>query len=404
MAILRVRKGKFPDRVHAVFDSVKPTLIGRDASAHISLEDERASRRHARILRAHGSWLLQDLGSSNGTFVDRQRIDKIRLEDGLTIQIGNTLLSFHADEWPPAPAEEVYGARLVEVVGEEGGVVVHKAYQAAMDREVRVDKLAPGWRLATPVREAVERALEEAAKATHRALDSLVHGVVRNDGGYAIFRSRGGEPLSCVLGEILGEPLFVRLSITSQLVDALLARAVWQSLRSPIGLHQILIARSADRSFEVSLPAVELRALATERTGGLPHLPTYAPYLPPEIARLSGPPEEISFPSTMYVLGAIGYHLLTGHPPMGEVSVRKIIENHQQLEPAPANLVCPEIQESLSALLSRMLAKDPADRPAGRMEVAAVLEEAMRECPPPAAPADVVATRPLSRPSPASAR
>ena len=109
MAILRVRKGKSPGTVHAVCDCMKPTLLGRDSAATITLDDSRASRKHSRIVRARGVWILQDLDSRNGTILGGKPIERTRIDEGAKIQIGNTLLTFHPNDFAPPPADEVYG-------------------------------------------------------------------------------------------------------------------------------------------------------------------------------------------------------------------------------------------------------------------------------------------------------
>jgi two-component system cell cycle response regulator len=79
------------------FFSLNPqaTLIGRSPNAHLMLADDNASRNHARILCNDGHYEIEDLGSTNGTFVGGQRIDRrVLLLDGARIQIGNTLLRF----------------------------------------------------------------------------------------------------------------------------------------------------------------------------------------------------------------------------------------------------------------------------------------------------------------------
>ncbi|MGL5828747.1 MAG: FHA domain-containing protein FhaB/FipA [Angustibacter sp.] len=68
-------------------------LIGRNPESTLVLNDDFASARHARIYPENGEWFVEDLGSTNGTFSDTERIYRpIRLEDGSTLRIGTTVL------------------------------------------------------------------------------------------------------------------------------------------------------------------------------------------------------------------------------------------------------------------------------------------------------------------------
>jgi S1-C subfamily serine protease len=67
--------------------------IGREAGADLVLADEKASRRHAALrVLPDGRATLYDLGSSNGTFVNGQRVQSVLLTGGEQIQIGDTVL------------------------------------------------------------------------------------------------------------------------------------------------------------------------------------------------------------------------------------------------------------------------------------------------------------------------
>lgn len=73
-------------------------VIGRSTTADISLPDDSASRNHARIDGvAPGddvTFVITDLGSTNGTFVNSRRVESAQLDDGDKIQIGDTILKF----------------------------------------------------------------------------------------------------------------------------------------------------------------------------------------------------------------------------------------------------------------------------------------------------------------------
>ena len=70
--------------------------IGRRPDADVFLDDVTVSREHATLVRRGGGWYLDDAGSLNGTYVNRQRVDSHRLADGDELQIGKFKLTFFA--------------------------------------------------------------------------------------------------------------------------------------------------------------------------------------------------------------------------------------------------------------------------------------------------------------------
>lgn len=102
MPKLHVLQG--PDKGRTYQTANEPGLIiGRSADP-IQLTDQSASRRHAEIFPQNGHWMLVDLNSSNGTYLNGQRvIAPARLKDGDQIKVGNTLLVF-AEQDSGAPA------------------------------------------------------------------------------------------------------------------------------------------------------------------------------------------------------------------------------------------------------------------------------------------------------------
>src|SRR3954470_13562202 len=70
-----------------------PILIGRAADAAISLDHDYVSPRHARIGASGGQWFVEDLGSTNGTYIGSARITQpTTLTLGTQVRIGKTLL------------------------------------------------------------------------------------------------------------------------------------------------------------------------------------------------------------------------------------------------------------------------------------------------------------------------
>ena len=70
------------------------TTIGRSPDCEIFLDDVTVSRKHAVLVRRDGSFFIEDLGSLNGTFLNRRRIESGQLADGDEVQIGKYRLTF----------------------------------------------------------------------------------------------------------------------------------------------------------------------------------------------------------------------------------------------------------------------------------------------------------------------
>ncbi len=98
---LVMRAGPTPDK--AIELNQDRMTIGRDATNEIVINDPEVSRQHARLTAQIGGYILEDLGSTNGTFVDGEKlIGPHLLKPGETVQLGgNVILSFQAVQFDP---------------------------------------------------------------------------------------------------------------------------------------------------------------------------------------------------------------------------------------------------------------------------------------------------------------
>jgi len=72
----------------------EPVVIGRGSDCQIRLDDDYSSTRHARVFHSEGEWWVEDLGSTNGTYLDGQRVTRpVPAEIGGSIRIGRTTLN-----------------------------------------------------------------------------------------------------------------------------------------------------------------------------------------------------------------------------------------------------------------------------------------------------------------------
>lgn len=149
----------------------KDAVIGRDGQAcHIVLDDDRVSGLHARI--QHGDddlFVLRDLGSSNGTFVNGERVDVHQLQDHDTIRVGDTELEFFwVRQAADVPSDRAYRGSLLLQTGPRRGDAV----------PVNQDKLLLGASAVCDVQ------LSDAGVAT-------VHAVITRDGESYILSGSG---------------------------------------------------------------------------------------------------------------------------------------------------------------------------------------------------------------------
>jgi pSer/pThr/pTyr-binding forkhead associated (FHA) protein len=91
--VLLIRSGGVREGETIAFNSDVLT-IGRSPQSDLFLDDVTVSRHHARVIRDDNGYLVEDLNSLNGTYVNRKRIERDRLSDGDELQIGKFKLAF----------------------------------------------------------------------------------------------------------------------------------------------------------------------------------------------------------------------------------------------------------------------------------------------------------------------
>jgi hypothetical protein len=104
---LLMRKGPQPNRPFPLGKDV--ITIGRGPDSDIAVDDAEVSRHHARLTRQGNDWILEDLGSRNGTFVNGQRITgPVVLTPGAQVGLGTSILFSMEMGLPVAPAPPAY--------------------------------------------------------------------------------------------------------------------------------------------------------------------------------------------------------------------------------------------------------------------------------------------------------
>jgi len=92
MAMVVVKRGPNAGSKFTLDQDV--TRAGRHPKSDIFLDDITVSRRHAEIVRQADGYVVRDVGSLNGTYLNRERIDEVPLAQGDELQIGKFKLVF----------------------------------------------------------------------------------------------------------------------------------------------------------------------------------------------------------------------------------------------------------------------------------------------------------------------
>ena len=180
-------------------------VLGRDPKVLVRLEDEKVSRRHAQVRAARGEVTVEDLGSTNGTYVNGERLTGPRvLAHGDEIRIGGTVLTLLR------PSRPIGGPRPAVALG---------ALRACLGEHDSHGRATPGAEPSVPDAEDIElhdptmrkiyRLADMAARSTSSVLILGETGVGKEEVAKYVHRRspRRGGPLIVVNCAALPEPL-----------------------------------------------------------------------------------------------------------------------------------------------------------------------------------------------------
>ncbi len=193
-----------PDGDEHVYELVKDTLtLGRHAENDISLRDTRVSRNHARLDQGQEGVFLTDLGSANGTLVNAARVQRVRLNPGDLIRLGDSTLRFEATMPAEAPdltvidsAEELDRTLASDTVAmtvydtSQPRLVVHTD-DLTWEVRLQADRYLIGRGLETDIHIPHARISRDHARIERQGQDFVIHDLGSANGTWV-----AGQPVS----------------------------------------------------------------------------------------------------------------------------------------------------------------------------------------------------------------
>jgi adenylate cyclase len=278
------------------FPLAKETVsIGRTPENDVEVKDSLISRRHTSVVKKGDRWFAYDLGSSNGTYVNRERVEMRPLDDGDVIRIGDTEITFVVDPAPrprdTAPRSKgtdgFASQQIVQKVDEIAGTfslnmsagTIAESVGASL-RDIRKDpgreKAAGFFRILFEVGKALSTAatLDEMLQTAVRLVFEVVQGervviLLKPDGAaevaprLAYHRAKGvvpaaeipisrtitsqvvGEKVSIITSDALQDPRFMQgLSIVQYNIRSALCVPLWEGQQVYGALYLDNLAKS----------------------------------------------------------------------------------------------------------------------------------------------------------------
>ena len=111
-----------------------PMTLGRSSSCDVQIDQESVSRNHCRVSFDGKRYVVQDLGSTNGTYVNDELVEEQRLKDGDQIKVGRTILKFITG----GNIEGQYHEEIYRLMTVDGLTELHnkRFFEEAIEKEV----------------------------------------------------------------------------------------------------------------------------------------------------------------------------------------------------------------------------------------------------------------------------
>ncbi|MCC7386328.1 MAG: diguanylate cyclase [Deltaproteobacteria bacterium] len=198
------------------------TLIGRTPESEVRLDDDGVSRRHAKVVRSDGQWIVMDLGSTNGTYHDGERVQVLTLYEGAKIQLGmGTILRFQQQD----VIDEKYAQQMYESKTRDP---LTEAYNKGYFKEAIEREIAFAHRHQQPLslvmldidhfKKVNDTYGHQAGDLVLKIVASSIMGMIRKED---VFARYGGEEFALLLRNTAAEMAFILAERVRRMIEKL---------------------------------------------------------------------------------------------------------------------------------------------------------------------------------------
>jgi eukaryotic-like serine/threonine-protein kinase len=277
---------------------------------------------------------------------------------------------------------------LGEVLGTGGMATVWRATDEVLGRDVAVKVLSPQYAADPRFAARFEREARHAAQLSHPRLVTVFDCGIDNGTAFIVMELVAGRTLRRVLDDAGFLPPGQAVAIAAAVCEGLEVAHAAGLVHRDIQPANIVLSGGEVKILDFGIARADGTAGGTRTVGVV--LGTVA-YLSPEQA--SGHPARLQ--SDLYSLGCVLFEMLTGEPPFTAESAVGLAHRHIHDDPGPPSARQSTVPAQLDGITTRLLAKDPAARPASAAAARADLLAALNPDAP-ATPHEDVVTSGLS--------
>ncbi len=268
--------------------------------------------------------------------------------------------------------------RIEALVGLGGMGAVYCAYHMGIDRRVAFKILQPNIAVGDEhIAELFEREAKVAGRLTHENIVDVKDAGRSSDGlAYIVMEWLEGRTLEEEL-KMTGRFGFARTAEILRQIAAALAEAHSKHIiHRDLKPANVMLVKRGDGSEQVKVLDFGIGKVIGETGGSVSAVIGTPSYASPEQLQLG---RQIDARSDIYSLGVILYRMLIGRLPFKGASPNELIQLQLTATPSLLGALRPETPVAIERLVSRMLAKDPADRPQSAREVTTNFDRALAE-------------------------